>query len=414
MTVTGNTATGASAEGAGVHVTGGSLTVIGSLITDNANTVDESGSVYSYGAGLYAWGTVLDLTDSTITRNRIDATGTSYVYIGGAGLFVTDSPLTMTRVVFEENVVETTTPSFTYVEGSAVYMSAWDEPITASLTDVEILDNDATATSTGSFSYVYGSAAALYGAYTLDIDGVSSHGNAGTATGDSASNVYGGGFYAFEAALTGHGLDIRDNTLFGDDSGYGAGFSAEWAQVDLTNVVVAGNELDVDGDAHGGAIQMLWDDYGWYERDEDGDVQLTNADISGNSASGATVQGAALYLGDAALLALRNANIAGNRSTPDADGAVGFLGNAASADLAYVNAWDHDGDDDWTNDEGAVSFDGLMSFDPTCTDTSAANATDWDLRPGEGSSAIDAGDPELFDADGSTSDLGAYGGPLGE
>lgn len=37
----------------------------------------------------------------------------------------------------------------------------------------------------------------------------------------------------------------------------------------------------------------------------------------------------------------------------------------------------------------------------------------WDLTLDAGSSLIDAGDPSILDADGTTSDIGAYGGPDG-
>ena len=59
-----------------------------------------------------------------------------------------------------------------------------------------------------------------------------------------------------------------------------------------------------------------------------------------------------------------------------------------------------------TSTQAAVS-----EADPGFVDASPAAAVDRDLQLGSGSPAIDAGDPAILDADGSRSDLGAYGGP---
>ena len=62
--------------------------------------------------------------------------------------------------------------------------------------------------------------------------------------------------------------------------------------------------------------------------------------------------------------------------------------------------------------EGDTStMSGLIEDDPLYNDVSSSDATDWDLTLASGSPNIDAGDPELLDTDGTTSDIGAYGGP---
>ncbi|MCP4804015.1 MAG: hypothetical protein GY913_19350 [Proteobacteria bacterium] len=40
-----------------------------------------------------------------------------------------------------------------------------------------------------------------------------------------------------------------------------------------------------------------------------------------------------------------------------------------------------------------------------------SDPTAWDLTLGAGSPLVDAGSPDILDADGSASDIGAYGGP---
>ena len=56
--------------------------------------------------------------------------------------------------------------------------------------------------------------------------------------------------------------------------------------------------------------------------------------------------------------------------------------------------------------EGSFSTD-----DPAYVDPTSGN---WDLTLSSGSDLIDAGDPDVDDADGSRSDIGAMGGPGGD
>ena len=50
----------------------------------------------------------------------------------------------------------------------------------------------------------------------------------------------------------------------------------------------------------------------------------------------------------------------------------------------------------------------MQAVDPMYTDATS----DWTLQAS--STVIDAGDPNVVDADGSVSDIGAYGGPYGD
>ena len=67
----------------------------------------------------------------------------------------------------------------------------------------------------------------------------------------------------------------------------------------------------------------------------------------------------------------------------------------------YNAYWQNSGGDD-------VGGEGNLAADPGFVDAAGA-----DYRLGSGSPLIDAGDPGVLDADGSRSDVGAWGGPNG-
>ena len=56
----------------------------------------------------------------------------------------------------------------------------------------------------------------------------------------------------------------------------------------------------------------------------------------------------------------------------------------------------------------------ITSFDEAFVDTTGTLASDWDLHLDTSSPLVNAGDPNILDADGSRSDIGAYGGPGGD
>ena len=63
--------------------------------------------------------------------------------------------------------------------------------------------------------------------------------------------------------------------------------------------------------------------------------------------------------------------------------------------------------------EDPTGMEGNLAVDPEYVDRSSPAAVDWDLRLADGSPLVDARDPLRLDADGSESDLGAYGGVEG-
>jgi predicted outer membrane repeat protein len=82
--------------------------------------------------------------------------------------------------------------------------------------------------------------------------------------------------------------------------------------------------------------------------------------------------------------------------------------NDMPAVWAYNNLWDNDEDYGWSfgNQTG---INGNIEADPDFTNPSAS-----DYTLGSASASIDAGDPSISDTDGTRSDQGMHGGPLGD
>ena len=404
-------------EGAGIYVYGGNLELVDSVVSGNSLGFTGDDNSFVYGAGICAWQAEVSLTDTVLEDNRIEVDATGYTYAGGAGLYTDGGSLILDGVELSGNVVEATSESFVYVEGGALYVLDWTGDAAPSLTDVALLDNDATATSTDSFAYVYGGPAAFYGAIELELQGLTARGNTGTAWGYDNGYAYGGGFYAFEPTIAATRLDIRDNLLVSNDAAFGAAIALDWASVDLDNGILAGNAAEADATVYGGVLYQNWDDLGWYVRDPDGDVQLSQVDIAHNSATADTILGAVLHQSWDGTLSLHNTNVVGNTATAGTalSGAVGWVDAGSDAlTVSYVNSHDNPtGADAFEDGDGALSVGTLLDLDPSYTDVSATDPADWDLSLASGSAAVDAGDPAVQDADGSTSDLGAYGGPGG-
>lgn len=100
-----------------------------------------------------------------------------------------------------------------------------------------------------------------------------------------------------------------------------------------------------------------------------------------------------------------------NSILADQDGAVfGGIKEGtveSSARFAYTLLFDNDGG--FSGIEDPVGADGNIDADHRMTDPESG-----DFTLGVGSPALDAGDPSVRDADGSRSDMGAFGGPNGD
>ena len=81
---------------------------------------------------------------------------------------------------------------------------------------------------------------------------------------------------------------------------------------------------------------------------------------------------------------------------------------AGTVTVAYDGFYDNGGDNTWPGGLGSAPTH--VKADPRFRDLTAADPQDWDVRLAWDSPLIDAGDPLTSDPDGSTADIGAWGG----
>ena len=261
-----------------------------------------------------------------------------------------------------------------------------------------------------------------------------------TITGGSGS-WDGGGIDVVSSTPTLTGLMLTGNTT----SHYGGGLSLVWSDADVENVWIVGNTANQAGGLHvkesSATLSNLWisDNHGTYAgglRDTGGDSVYENLVVVGNSA---TTAAGGLY-GEGTSSTFANVTFVANEaplgaalnfggpsfSTASFQGAV-VANNLASNDGGGIAVWDTStltlaDCNFWGNtpqnflDDNASGWDptgsnGNTSLDPEFLDTSGADPADWDLHLSFTSPLIDAGDPTVLDPDGSTSDVGAFGGP---
>ena len=187
----------------------------------------------------------------------------------------------------------------------------------------------------------------------------------------AATNASGGGL-----AVNGQGslrhVIVAGNTVDAEELGIGggmsvAGFSGSWT---VSHVDAVGNAVFGSVEAHGGGIGLLFRD-----------VAIDHANVSYNSVSGALTHGSAIS-----------------------------LRTGASGTLTSSNVYDNLGATALTE---PLTLGGNLALEPGHTDL-AGDPTAWDLTLRADSPLVDAGDPSVLDADGTTADIGAYGGPLGD
>lgn len=283
----------------------------------------------------------------------------------GAGIYMEGSAVTLSDVRVEGN------------ESSSSGAGIWLDGATASLSEVVITGNEATGSSAG----IYLGGGAQVTVEDVEITDNISHGWAGA------------GIYIADSksTLEGSQLLIRGNeNLSSSDTGGSAGLYAGGGTIDLTNVIITGNANAGRG--------------GGFNFNNAVTMTLTNAVIVGNS----SLNGGAAFIRDgSATVELINVVIADNQASSQVDGIWDYGG--ATVDLEHC--------DIYNNAFSGVSWSNTpsnLSVDPGFTAYSSSTAPDtWDLHLSKSSDLIDAGDASITDTDGSTSDIGAYGGPGG-
>jgi len=269
------------------------------------------------------------------------------------GVSVRDGGATMRRVVIRDNVGD---PNY---QGSAYGIGATFAYATVSMEDVTFARNVAVAQYPGAWA-----AAA--------------------------------GIHAAASTITLHNVVFADNRVEGAKV-CGAAIFATRSTVEVTNALFAGNE-SAGEDCGGAAVHA-----------HDGTLSLTNTTVVGNSLDGGPGMG---VLGaDEATLSLVNTIVAYDNplSTP-----LVAVYDVGGSEIAMSWSDLYGSGDRVSGLADPTGIDRNISVDPLFVDTSAAEAIDWDLRLDAASPLVDAGDPSILDVDGTTSDIGAYGGPGGE
>ena len=271
----------------------------------------------------------------------------------------------------------------------------------AHLENVQIYGNTFEATNTNNSNYLRGPLL-LETTSGAVVDGLIVEDNTYVA---EASNTYLYGVFLGEILGYVDGAVVRNtevvnNHVQGDKAYWAYGlFSYDWVGTTrYENVLFADN-----------SIESLDYGYGVFY----GVGELVNVDVVNNDfGSWQTWYGLIYSDYDTSVV---NTNVVGNSASADsgAYGQLGYTGGDYPQLWSYSNVYGNSfpGDVqiyDSNTGEEALSEE-LYSFDPLYADEAGG-----DYTLGSGSPAIDAGDPAILDADGSTSDLGAYGGPYGD
>ena len=188
--------------------------------------------------------------------------------------------------------------------------------------------------------------------------------------------------------------------------------------VHLHDLLMTGNSTEIDGGAFCAARLEMEEDV--YKTTQ---VRISNSLIYGNFAD----DDAGGVFVEAGVLELINTTIYDNTCTddggavamkPDSSGTIVnsilaksegcealHVDEAASITVSYSAFWDNP-DGVSQGIDSPVGQDGNINADPLFVDPA-----EGDFHLQTGSPAINAGDPNLADPDGSRSDMGTYGGP---
>jgi hypothetical protein len=226
--------TGGGAQGGGLYVNGGSLTVASSTITSNRGTAGSAGRYGfegdSLGGGLYVSsnaGTAM-VTGSTLSGNSANGSS-SYILLGG-GIY-SHGTLTVNNSTLSGNSASSTNLYFGYaVRGGGIYSDG-----TLTVNNSTLSGNSASST------YVF-----PYGAYGGGGGGIDN--DFGTLTlsnstlSGNTSVGRGGGMYtvsAYPVTLT--NVTLTANRADTGGSGYQGGGLYDYGSVVLDNTLIAGN-----------------------------------------------------------------------------------------------------------------------------------------------------------------------------
>ena len=364
-------------------------------------TLTGSNMSSGLGGGLYLRDSAMAVTDLVATGNSAECTGQCV----GVGAFVYGGSPTLTNSSFSENSC-TMSGSGARCWGAgmaAFYDSATYEDITlrGNRIDDDGSNNQGGAAglyayfSQGSFDgvdvvsnevdlddgYSMGGAVLITGGSTVSMSHMRIVDNLGSTQARSGGRIFATGLFVSDAVATVDNSIIANNTTVGSDTVYGGAVASyQNADLTLTNVVVTKNTLESNSDD-----EMF-------------------------------IRGSVLSVFTGSVLTVVNSAISDNAQTGEDDSPYG--GDAFWADDDSTLTFSYSSLDD--NAQGGFygvsdpsGSDGNIAAASGFVDTSDALAENWDLSLESASALIDAGDPSILDVDGSTSDIGAYGGPGG-
>jgi hypothetical protein len=195
-----------------------------------------------------------------------------------------------------------------------------------------------------------------------------------------------------------HGLKIQDNLVqTGSAEVKGLAGYAEQGVHDWQNVLVTGNEVQASsGVLDAGLIALSY-----------ANLTLSNVDFSENSFTGLSIGNGGLLSCDFGVVDVRNTTVS-KVAFGGAEFRAFLFVESGLLTQGYNNLFESPSPSNWAHVAGDTRMLPSMTVDPLYTDPSSG-----DFSLSSGSPLIDAGDPDILDADGSVSDVGAYGGPSG-
>jgi hypothetical protein len=232
-------------------------------------------------------------------------------------------------------------------------------------------------------------------------------------TASDAAESFGeaGGFGVVDGNVSLANVIISSNLAYGEDYCSDGGFAVTNNSVtgtlDMANVVVAYNgcwladSSTVFGSLIGsGGVGSAGND-----------VTMENVTIADNAVvyHGGSTPGTGLLV-ERGSLVMDNVAVVNNQGFGTGGSAIRVAG-LGSTSVTYTDVYGNDGSA-YSGMTDPTGTDGNVSVEPGFVNETAG-LSDMDFSLATGSALIDAGDPGILDADGSRSDVGAYGGPSG-
>ncbi|MEM6930485.1 MAG: hypothetical protein AAF602_26345 [Myxococcota bacterium] len=210
--------------------------------------------------------------------------------------------------------------------------------------------------------------------------------------------------------LTLRWADIRDNEVLSDNINGGL-IAMAFARFSMTNAIVAGNTVGRPTASHvrGGFL--------WAANPFGEPIVLENVDVVSNTtlaSSPSELVGGVVWVepvyGPLSPLRVINTSFVDNSANGGSSSL--FEPGAGGCNWSYTNV--HQTAGGASALPACAGGPGNLDVAAGYTDTTSLDPLNWSLELAVGSSLVDAGDPGLVDADGSRSDIGAYGGPAGD